>query len=102
MNEIDHEELPMPHDMMTETKPEQLAFLRMRIQREQRHFAGAEMPPRLLLAWHAFLFGNLVGQGISIADYNELEAMLPPLPDAEPNPVQEIAEGREFDDDESA
>jgi len=101
MHEID-DELPTPHNMMTDTKPGQLAFLRIRIQRELRHFTGAEIPPRLLVAWHAFLFGNLVGRGISIPDYNELEAMLPPLPDAEPNPVQEIAEGREFDDDESA
>jgi len=87
-------------DVMTESNPRQYAFLKMRIERELRHFSGVEMPQNFLLAWHAFLYGNLVGAGISIPDYNKLEAMLPPLQNTDLRAIEEIALGREFDDDE--
>lgn len=86
-------------DLNKETCPAALADLKAKIGREHRHFGDKPWPSRVILAWHAFLYGNLYGLAISMPDYDQLEAMLPPLPDEEPNPVQQIAAGREFDDD---
>jgi len=84
-------------DVMKQSKPEELARLKIRLEREQQYFAGKPMPDRLLLAWHAYLFGYAHAGGISIPDYEQLEAMLPPLSDPVPTPIEELAEGRIFE-----
>lgn len=88
---------PKMIDVMSESKPEQLARLKIRLEREHQYLAGKPMPDQLLLAWHAYLFGYLNGGGISIPDYKQLEAMLPRLPDPQENLIEEIAEGRFFE-----
>jgi len=91
---------PKIRDLMTESRPEELARLKIRLEREHRFLAGKPMSNQLLLAWHAYLFGYLQGGGISIPDHDQLEAMLPPLPDPLESLIDEIAEGRIFDDDD--
>jgi len=91
---------PKVRDVMSESKPEQLSGLKLRLERESRYFSDKPMPDRLLLAWHSHLAGYLEAGGISISDYDQLAAMLPRLPDASPTPIEEIALGRIFDDED--
>lgn len=92
------ESFPPAEDLMLrESDPRSLSSLTIRIENEMMFFRDKAMPPELIVAWHAFLFGYLEGgsqRSLSLKDYDRLEKMLPPLPVDMSDPVAMIAAGR--------